>query len=189
MNIINERWLPVPDYPHYEVSDFGRVRSIDHVNIDPNGISRRFRGKLLSPVQNQGYGWITLGIGPRVLIHRLVLSVFVGPCPVGMHGCHGDGDSGNNQLTNLRWDTPKGNAADTIRMGRSYRALGELSSCAKITERQAMSIIADSRMHSLIAKDFGIHPSTVSNIKRGYSWPHLSRATLNSEGVGYDLHY
>jgi hypothetical protein len=38
-----EVWTPIPGWPHYEISDGGDVRSIDH--IDRNG--RRWPGKLL----------------------------------------------------------------------------------------------------------------------------------------------
>lgn len=55
---------------------------------------------------------------PRtVRIHRLVLEAFVGPCPAGLEGCHGDGDASNNRLENLRWDTPSENNYDSVRHG------------------------------------------------------------------------
>ena len=49
------------------------------------------------------------------LVHRLILTAFTGPPPQGMEACHWDDIKDNNVLTNLRWDTPKGNAADRIR--------------------------------------------------------------------------
>ncbi|MGH8035083.1 MAG: HNH endonuclease signature motif containing protein, partial [Lysobacterales bacterium] len=45
-------------------------------------------------------------------VHRLVLEAFVGPCPDGMVGCHNDGDTRNNRLSNRRWDTPGSNNRD-----------------------------------------------------------------------------
>ena len=53
-------------------------------------------------------------------IHRLVRLAFRGPAPKGHEGCHYDGDSLNNRLDNLRWDTRAGNVQDTIRHGRHW---------------------------------------------------------------------
>nr|WP_255481829.1 HNH endonuclease [Amycolatopsis sp. SID8362] len=53
-----------------------------------------------------------------MLVHRAVLAAFIGPCPSGWHGCHRNQVKTDNRLENLRWDSPKGNAADTIHSGR-----------------------------------------------------------------------
>jgi hypothetical protein len=68
----------------------------------------------------------------EILVHCLVLEAFVGPRPLGMEGCHNDGDQQNNKLSNLRWDTPQGNAADKIKHGTSSR--GEGNGNAVLTE-------------------------------------------------------
>jgi hypothetical protein len=49
-----------------------------------------------------------------------------------MEACHGDGDSANNRLGNLRWDTPTNNHADKILHGTTNR--GERSGTAKLTD-------------------------------------------------------
>lgn len=59
------------------------------------------------------------------LVHRLVLEAFVGPCPEGMEGCHGDGDPTNNSLGNLRWDTATSNQLDKVRHGTHHNAAKE----------------------------------------------------------------
>lgn len=72
-------------------------------------------------------------------LHRLVLEAFVGPPPIGViHGCHGDGDTSNNTPTNLRWDTPAGNAADRIAHGTML--FGEKSPRAKLTDERVFAI-------------------------------------------------
>lgn len=65
------------------------------------------------------------------LVHRLVLTAFVGPCPEGMEGCHEDGDPSNNRATNLRWDTHKNNQLDMHKHGTCNFKKGRASRYAK----------------------------------------------------------
>lgn len=112
---MDEVWLPVAGFEgRYEVSSSGSVRSLDRL-IDPGGRGRRrMRGRVLSQVVTpNGYCSVMLPNG-RSLIHRLVLTAFVGPCPDGMEGCHNDGDRSNNNLENLRWDTRSENNHDAV---------------------------------------------------------------------------
>lgn len=55
-------------------------------------------------------------------VHRLVLEAFVGPCPDGTVGCHNDGDTTNNSVGNLRWDTPGANNRDKRTHGTDHQA-------------------------------------------------------------------
>ena len=117
-----ETWKPVVGYEGiYEVSDRGRVRSLDRVN--PAG--HRLRGKMLKLRHHpRGYMQTTLtrdGICQTKKIHRLVLEAFVGPCPPGMESCHRNGVRDDNRVSNLRWDTPLANAADRIAHGTQWR--------------------------------------------------------------------
>lgn len=124
----DEVWRGVVGYEgQYEVSNFGRVRSLSRVFYDSIGRLRPFPGQLLAASPNSdGYPRVTLPDPSRplgqviVLIHQLVLTAFVGPCPLGMECCHGDGDRANNRLTNLRWDTRSANQQDTLRHGRHH---------------------------------------------------------------------
>lgn len=113
----DERWLPVPEYEgYYEVSDHGNVRSVDRKIIHSNGITRTFPGRVLKKWQDKGGYW-KVGLSKNGelhfrMVHRLVLSAFVGQCPKGMEGCHNDGNPGNPHLGNLRWDTYSNNQKD-----------------------------------------------------------------------------
>lgn len=121
----SEIWLPVVGYDGlYEVSNLGRVRSLDHYaphNTAASGV-QFVRGRVLKTT--------IYGSPPRVtvtlwrdreqrtrLVHHLVLEAFVGPRPVGTEGCHWDGDATNNRLGNLRWDSHIKNEADKARHG------------------------------------------------------------------------
>lgn len=111
----------------------------------------------------------------KISVHRLVLLAFVGPCPEGMEACHNDGDSTNNSLSNLRWDTPKNNHADKKKHGTVN--LGEENPSAKLTEEQVRMIrrLYDLRGVSIyrLAKDFGCSWHNIRNIVTRKIWNHV----------------
>ena len=127
MNPTQERWLPVPGYEgYYEVSDYGRVRSVDRTVTRSDGTRMRLRGRTLSPGRTQA-GHLQVGLlrdsrREALLVHRLALLAFVGPCPEGAQACHWDDDKTNNHLSNLRWGTGSDNMRDRVRNGRHYQA-------------------------------------------------------------------
>jgi hypothetical protein len=116
-----EQWRPVPGYEgSYEVSDHGRVRSLDRQVPHAKYGTMRVRGALLQPFDAHGRAGVTLHRGGKrreTLVHSLMLEAFVGPRPPGHEACHGDGDKGNNRLANLRWDTTSANVLDQVRHG------------------------------------------------------------------------
>lgn len=123
----NERWLPVPGYPGYEVSDHGRVRSLDRKAPSRWGTPQTLTGRVLSQAlvggsgPNGRYRGCVLyrdGKPTRKTVHVLVLETFVGPRPAGMNGCHRDDDPTNNRLDNLCWGTQRQNVRDAIASGR-----------------------------------------------------------------------
>lgn len=118
-----ETWLPIPGYEGiYEVSDRGRVRSLDR--LDSRG--RRRKGRLRRLIM-QPSGHFTVSLCREAehqgfLVHHLVLLAFVGPRPDGMEGCHWDDNPANNHLANLRWDTRSANVRDSVRNGTHHMA-------------------------------------------------------------------
>jgi len=113
---MEERWLPVVGYVGvYDVSDHGRVRSLDRKTSHGN----RLRGRILKerPLPN-GRPRVSLAYNARTVDaypYRLVLEAFVGPCPEGMESLHWDDDHNNNHLSNLRWGTRTDNMRDMSR--------------------------------------------------------------------------
>lgn len=118
-----EQWRPIVGYEgHYEVSDHGRVRSIDRVVNTAVG-PQRWKGKVLKPVlKPAGYPYVTLGNKDRRYVHHLVLETFVGPRPEGNYGRHLDDDPANNCVGNLAWGTPSENSYDKVANGNDHYA-------------------------------------------------------------------
>jgi hypothetical protein len=130
----NENWLPVVGFEDlYEVSDQGRVRSLDRVVIASAGrwgrpLEQRRKGRILrlSPMNSSGHLRVVLrhpdGSGGPRSVHVLVAEAFIGPRPEGLLALHQDDDTSNNRATNIYWGTRVQNAQDAIRNGRHRNA-------------------------------------------------------------------
>ena len=175
-----ENWQAIPGYPGYEVSDLGRIRSMDREIICSNGVRKHYKGRTLKPVTDgTGYQNVVLCSADSqkvTRIHRLVLSVFVGAPAEGEEACHNNGNKTDNRLSNLRWDTRSGNFSDKYRHGTHNQ--GERHSVAKLKDQDAYWIYRLC-VHGLsqrsVAEHFSVSEATVSNIVKGKSWKHIDR--------------
>lgn len=187
---MTEEWKPIVGYEgFYEISSLGRVRSLDR--IDSMGRVRNGRIKA-TPIDktSTGYRFVRLckgGIAKKVDVHVLVLEAFVGPrpCP-SMEACHGDGNRANPVLSNLRWDTPSGNAGDRWKHGTANA--GEQSPKA-VLNNDLVRTILESPLSSLkLAPLLGVASSTVRAVRLGQNWSHITgrskpRRQLNELGL------
>jgi hypothetical protein len=170
-----EIWKPVIGFDgNYEVSDLGRVRSLERITKIPNGW-RTFPSKVLKPIfAGTGYLVANLCVNGKKKqkhIHAMVLDAFVGPSPYGNQACHKNGIRSDARLDNLRWDTIKNNHAD--KMGHGTHLFGEAHGNAKLTNSQAAEIKYSIESRAAIASRFGISASTVKKIRIGKAWPHV----------------
>lgn len=124
MTPTREEWRPVVGYEGlYEVSDQGRVRSLDRWVMIPGHKQPWLRPGRLMRMASDGQGRRVAiltrdGKHHRVRAYVLVLEAFVGPRPPGLIACHNDGNPSHDVLPNLRWDTYSGNTQDTLKHGR-----------------------------------------------------------------------
>jgi hypothetical protein len=124
-----------------------------------------------------GYGIVNLkldGAQQMRTVHRLVMLAFMGLCPRGLEVCHGDGVRHNNKLSNLRYDTRKGNLQDKHQHGTAI--CGEKHQWSRLTSDQVRSIrqlVKQGKTQRAIAKQFHVHFATISAIICGKSWGHL----------------
>ncbi len=120
-----ELWKPVVGYEGlYEVSDAGRVRSVERMVRHNYGGMKRVPSRILKAGAGEA-GHLHVGLWrdnkmSNQLVHRLVATAFIGPPEQGMKACHNDGHPSNNRVENLRWDTQKGNLADRKIHGTNF---------------------------------------------------------------------
>lgn len=183
---VAERWLPVVGFEGlYEVSDLGRVRSVDRVEVYErvlaNGrmvrISRHREGRMLRPgTVKSGHQLVALGRGRSKLVHALVLAAFVGPRPAGHDSCHYDGDPANNRLSNLRWGTRAENVHDAQRHGtfRGGSGPGEASPRARLNDAQVRTIrAANDDQIAVLAAEYGVTRSAIRAVRSRKTWSHV----------------
>ena len=102
---MEEKWLPIPGFPGYEVSNLGQVKSYKQTKV----------GKLLTLKKNhKGYVEVRLqdidGAQAIKFVHRLVLMTFSPTENMeNLTVDHIDCNIENNNLTNLRWLTAEEN--------------------------------------------------------------------------------
>lgn len=125
MKPTEEIWLPVVGHEGaYEVSNLGRLRSLDRV-VETRIGPQRHKGKLLSPSTAPGgfYPLARLGRGAPRFLHQIVLEAFAGSRPSPKHQCrHLDGNPQNNRAANLAWGTVTENLLDAVRHGTHGQA-------------------------------------------------------------------
>ena len=178
---MTEQWLPVVGYEgYYEVSNLGRVRSLERrVRNGHNGATRLVRARILQPSRCSatGHVGVTLSRDSKYRtfkVHLLELIAFKGPRPPGMETRHIDGVADNNELSNLAWGTREENVADRLKYDE--QAQGERCGSAKLTNEQVLQIrllVMNGEFHQVLADRFGVSQSAITNIVTGKRWKHL----------------
>lgn len=175
-----EEWRDVVGFEGlYQVSNFGRVRSVTTKEIQisfdlvRSEKIHKIKKQTIDKVFNRPFLSLWKNNKPKICRpHKLVMEAFVSIRPQGMECCHNDGNPQNNHLSNLRWDTPKSNQADRVKHGTTNR--GEQCGKAKLTLEQVKFIRQDTRLQRIIAAEYGVKQNTISRIKSGTRWTHSS---------------
>lgn len=177
-----ERWLPVPDWPDFDVSDWGRVRSYmlrgDHgwcLKQQSTGRPPRLRKPSCSRsghLRIKLVRWVDGKPERRMFgVHNLVLMAFDGPCPSGMECCHDpDPDPANNRLDNIRWDTRSENMRDVVRQGRHPNAILDEPAVRVIWAK----LVEGKETIKAIAEQFGVTRQAINGIKSRQRWTHVT---------------
>lgn len=178
---MDETWRPVVGYVgRYEVSTFGRVRSL------------RFKGRprstpkiLAASGGTTGYLGLSLcGDDGRIIranIHRLVAAAFVDhPYGYESHSVvnHLDGNKRNNRADNLEWTTNLGNVRHAIAAG--LRPMGSEMGAARLSESQVAGLRsryrAGERTIRQLADEAGVSLAAMRVAIRGLGWSHVPGA-------------
>lgn len=167
-----EQWQGIPDFPHYQVSTLGHVRSLDRTIVDVNGRVSRRKGRMIRPGRTlDGYqvvGLCIAGISWSRLVHELVAAVFHGERPEGHQVHHRNLNRSDNRSDNLVYKRTSGHLAEHF--------AGEANPAAKLTDervREIKQLLDRGITQQAIAKHVGINQAVISRIKHGKAWSHV----------------
>lgn len=102
-----EEWRDIKGYEGlYQVSNEGRVKSLERVVVYKNGHRHKYEEHLMDIIVVQGYCYVGLNYNnrqKRLRVHRLVAQAFI-PNPYGyVEINHKDENTMNNKVENLEW--------------------------------------------------------------------------------------
>lgn len=108
------KWIAVPDYPNYEISEYGDVKS--------------FRNNVMVSTRLDEGGYSCVSLWDRVhkksikaRVHRLVASAFISNIEEKPQVNHIDGIKENNHYSNLEWVTNDENQKHRAENGLVFR--------------------------------------------------------------------
>jgi hypothetical protein len=180
-DIENWKLCPAVSFP-LEVSDFGRVRTLDRTTKEFTRVrnnhtqpaqSQKKIGKILSPyITKNGYQEVAIridGVRKKYRVHRLVGQTFVDGHFDGATIDHKDGNKLNNKPENLEWVTLSENTRRQWETGL-VDLRGELAPGSKLSNLQgnAIKILRENGIPAqAISEWFNVSVSLVYKIESG----------------------
>ncbi|GAB3785877.1 hypothetical protein GCM10028818_48260 [Spirosoma horti] len=184
----NEKWVVIvfegiENPPHYEVSNYGRLRSFQSATATRSGTSTSpTASKFIKGSVIQGYRSLNIRSGGKTLnryVHKLVAEHFSKrEQPEQTFVIHLDHDKQNNYHQNLRWVTKE----EMIEHNRNNpslknRQLPRQTRNYKLTESKVRIIkkllLNEKNRLKMIAKQFGITHTQLNRIRSGENWKHV----------------
>ena len=131
---LQEIWKPIPNYEGiYEVSNYGRVKSLERTIIKSNGVKMTCSEMILS-CHIDSVGYYATGLNSKLYrVHQLVAMAFLGHKPNGHEKVidHIDDNKLNNYVGNLRLVSNREN----IRKSYRNNSKGSSKYCGVIRSR------------------------------------------------------
>jgi hypothetical protein len=167
---MKELWKEIPQYPHCEVSNYGRVRYKDEFFRSCHRLTKQLR-----PLKLGGFGYLQVNIvspnsqsyGTTESVHNLVAETFIGPKPKdGHHVDHIDNNKLNNNPSNLRWISHGHNTIRSQNTGmRRFFYEGELWLMKKLIFAKVP--------YKIIGRMFRCSTMLVSDVRKGFKDYHI----------------
>ena len=174
-----EMWKSIDGYVgYYEVSSYGRIRSLPRKVNFINGTTRNLKGKILKHmVDINGYEYVMLaccGEQERKFVHRLVAEAFLEQEDPSYEVNHIDGNKQNNNITNLEWVSHRQNIKHSFDIGlhcryssEHMRNIGKIGNQVSIA-KSSIPVICVSDMIAFVSQNaadryYGYHAGSVSD--------------------------
>lgn len=186
---MQEFWVDVLGYEGlYQVSSFGRVKSLERFPVGKDFVKRRVNQLILKPTLfNNGYFAVSLRRDDKTTkfsVHRLVALSFI-PNPENKPQVnHKNGIKSDNGIDNLEWATSSENINHALKNGLIRDQSGDERPWWR-GEKNPVSVLNDNLVHNIrgmysngvkmteIAKVHNLNYSTVRSVCYKQSWKHI----------------
>jgi hypothetical protein len=172
-----EEWKDIVKYEgHYQVSNLGRVKSIQRFRMGNSGSPTLVRERILKPKTDR-YGYLVCGLSKEgilihMTVHRLVAFAFVtNSDPIrNLQINHIDGNKQNNIYENLEWCDAKHNQNEALRLGlRGGKAYRPRIDSRPIIQFYGGNIIKTFENLASASRETGIIKTAINNCLAGRS--------------------
>lgn len=167
---------------YYQISNLGRVRSLDRLIVNSIGRKYFLKGIVLKNITPKNhYPYVCLrknGLNIPQSIHRLIAEYFI-PNPENKPQVnHKDGNKHNYNIKNLEWSTAKENSQHARDNGLQKTIKGDKCVYAKLTDEKVLAI---KRLHRInpkfhrsnLALKLNVNVNTIVSIIKNRNWNHL----------------
>lgn len=176
-----EQWKKIEEFNYeYEISSYGRIRSVENVIVRGNGWKYTRKSKILKPSGSGGYLRGAVCVNKKIIpykIHRLVALAFIPNNENKKEVNHIDGNKLNNHVENLEWCTRQENIEHCILNKLQKPFKGEEIGNSKLLEFQVIEIRNKfkPRVYSRtkLAKEYNVSEATIKDILYKRTWIHL----------------
>lgn len=185
---MKEEWRDIPQYEGlYQVSNNGRIRSVERIVRRNGNTIKRLRSVVLRPqFQKNGYMFVALsknGEVKQILVHRAVAVAFISNPLSKPEVNHINENKRDNRATNLEWMTIAENRAYGTRIQRGvahrdqtgekngmYGKKGNLNPRSKRVIQFDLqgNFLAEYESIRIAAKETNSSPTAISRVAKGF---------------------
>lgn len=170
-NFGEEEWRDISGFEgYYQVSNLGRVRSLDRENVRYGKGYRTIKGRILKQLlAGRGYCYVNFsvdGVYSRHYVHRLVANAFIRNADNKQEVNHKDGNKLNNTVSNLEWVDSSENNKHAWDIGLRNFTEGQRSALCTYVGQKSNPVIVDGYIRfaseHYAAKYIGVNQSVVN---------------------------